>query len=196
MSLKQEHPHNYYFSFQSSTHPQDGYSYPVNHRHLDSLLHKPICFQVMEPPDKRLGWFPQQEIPMFLQLPFKIQVPVQPICAYILPVLSLNIFLCKITVHWKACILKYPHNNIYIYTHIKYLGQYLFDWINFTLSTLQQVPTKTWLSLNQWQESKIFNYSNLWMLSIQVFLISLKVYYNNSSLKFYLFFNNSSWSLR
>lgn len=48
----------------------------------------------------------------------KVQLQVQRICAYILPVVSLNMFLCKITVHWKACILKYTHDNIYVQTHI------------------------------------------------------------------------------
>lgn len=49
---------------------------------------------------------------------FKIQLPAQPICAHVLHVVSLNKFLCKVTVHWKACLLKYPHDNIWVQTHI------------------------------------------------------------------------------
>lgn len=45
---------------------------------LYGLLHKLIHVQVTQPLDKRLGWFPQHEIPIFLQLPLRYSYKYNP----------------------------------------------------------------------------------------------------------------------
>lgn len=57
-------------------------------------------------------------VSQFFSTALKLQLSVQPICVDSPPVVLLNTFLCKITVLWKTCMLKYPHDNIYVQTHV------------------------------------------------------------------------------
>lgn len=113
MSWKQRHPHNYSFFI------------PVFYtlsRWLQLFYHPQAAVQVVtqtytcssQATPRQEAWlvFPTGDS-HFPSTAFKVQLPAKPICAYFLPVVSLNMFLCRIT-----SIGKHAYLNIHMMTYM------------------------------------------------------------------------------